>query len=171
VEKRAYYVGKASTFRSLGFNPEGVKVAFVQEGISPLDANELIKEAWLGAAVGMAGRFGAKLLGRGVMAPASKLGLKTRAANWGAKQLGGAAGTLQKGTKALVANPMQTLKGSALEAGKGLVTFRGKGVGGALGRGAGYSSSASMLMPATQQAQQQVGQQMGQQAAQYGRYV
>ena len=74
IEKLAYYSGQANTLRSVGLNEEQIKLAFVEQGFSPEEADGIYKEAvwkWLGQ--GLVG-LGKSL--KGVGAGARALGAK-----------------------------------------------------------------------------------------------
>ncbi len=174
IEKYAFYVGKAQALDNMGFSENMIKTAFVAEGLSPDEADALVKEAVIGQAVGGALRWGSKLLGRGAaglrkgvrfaqgargpLAKGQTAPFAERAQSWGAKQLGNAAGAVSKAGTGMKNAPLQTLGRGAIEAGKGAMFGGGKGIGGAIGKGAFGASMYNMMTgPGKPQAPQAYG--------------
>jgi len=169
ADQEAHLLGRAQAFRSLGFSEEQVKVAFVQDGISPEEAESLVKEAWAGAVAGLIGRggsllarLGSRVAARGaskMMSPAAQ-GIGGRIGRFNASAMQRMGGLGQRAGRGLVgsarafkANPMKALGGGALQAGQGMLFGGGKGLGGAIGKGIFGASTASMLMPGGQSPQ------------------
>ena len=146
-------IGVTRALYDSGYTPEAIKLAYTSQGIPGDYADELVKEAiWGGiarglgmAAKGLAG-FGSKA-GKGLMAAgANQSGVLGRGLTSAGKVTRGATAGLTKGLRGLQRNPVQTTIGGAQNFGKGLLFGGGKGVGGALGKGAFGLSTASMLL-------------------------
>lgn len=139
--------------------------ALAELGLAKEAAEEMAKEAWLGAAAGAIGRgiagVGGGIASRGaaqtakgfgkMMAPA-RAGLAGRAGQMGAQAqrglgaLGTRAGTgMEQAGRAFAASPGKALWGGAKNFGQGAMLMGGKGVGGALGKGAFGASMYSTL--------------------------
>lgn len=96
---RAEYIGAARAFHDLGFSPGQVKIAFIKQGMSPEDADLMVKEAWVG-------------LLKTIGTAASKV-VPWLARTFGSKAGGAAAGTLTKGLAA-AKNPVSRTVASGL---------------------------------------------------------
>lgn len=167
MDKFAAYqsFGKATALVKLGFAEGYVAASLEADGLSKEAAESLTKEAFLGAAAGAIGRgiagLGGRLASRGaaqtakgfgrMMTPA-RAGLAGRAGQMGAQaqrglgSLGTRAGTgIQQAGQAFAKNPMSTLWGGAKNFGSGAMTMQGRGLGGALGKGAFGASMYGMM--------------------------
>jgi len=170
MEKHAYYVGKARAYHTAGLTEGMIKRAFVDDGFSAHDADALVKLAILGA-IGRGVIAGGRALTRGgsqLVGQAGKAwmgGQGGSAGMLGARALGGLGQLGQKAGRGLsragvafARNPAAATGKGALEAGKGMLYGGGKGVGGALGKGAfGYSMYSMLKGPGQVQMPQAYG--------------
>ncbi len=169
AEKRAYYQGKAQTFRDLGFSSDAVKLAFIQEGVPALQADLLVKEAFgalLARGLAGAGKFLARGAGK-LLRPAAQAGAKATMGqkamgmvgrgmgNAGRGLIGGAKGVTQMGVP-------RALGHGAKNFGSGLLLGGGKGIGGTMGKGMFAAGTAAAFMPSGGSKPPQMPQQYGQ---------
>lgn len=175
MEKYAYYVGQARVLHMLGLSEKQVKLAFVEQGISPEYANGIYKEAvwpaiaaaaargllWAGRGLlrgGLGKLLGSGLKGFGKLRPLAK-GIKPGSY---LKDFGGYQ-NIMKGVKPGVGERIGT---AFMSAGKGMETAPGKtlweglkqvpqgamfsphakGIGGGIGKGLGAYWLGSALL-------------------------
>lgn len=144
--------GQADALAKLGFPEDRISGTLVTQGLTKEAADEMVKEAALGALIGgglrAAGRFlaprAANLARAGAsraMAPAQAgarglLGRGLAGAQRTVGQMGLKAGRgLASSGRAFQQAPLGTLGRGAVEAGKGALFMGGKGIGGTLGKG------------------------------------
>ncbi len=163
-------LGKADALVKLGFSQDFVTAALVDAGMPKEAAEGLTKEAIYGQIGRGIASLGSKLLGgaakiapmsatRAAPAATGLLGRGVTAARGAGSALGQRAGQgLQQAGTAFAANPAKALWGGAKNFGSGAMTMQGKGLGGALGKGAFGASMYGMLSgPGQVQAPQAYG--------------
>jgi hypothetical protein len=105
------HIGAACAFRDLGYPPEMVKVAFMNQGLTAEEADYLVKEAWIGAAIKGIGSLLGHIGGKGTQLAASGMG---RAVAGGAERVG--AGILKNTPNKAGMNFLKTTPGAMAKA-------------------------------------------------------
>jgi hypothetical protein len=151
--KYASYLGKGQVYLAVGFTPEQIKVAFINEGLSEKIAEELVKEAW-GAALARVAPWLAKTFGSAAGGGAPFM-QKLLGGGGASKWLGGilqqGAGAVGRAATGMAQAPWKTFKSGLTNVGRGFFfSPHAQGIGGLAGKGLGTMGIVNTLFPGGQ---------------------